>query len=260
MKRIFSLILIIILAFSAFSAAISVSAADTSELEELIREAERKLSESSNYTSVSIAMLQAAYDDACSVVDRVELDMADQSDVDQAAATLRERIDNLIPASGGSSLSGADKSKLQAAITKAETFQRSDYDVNSMEWSTFQSKITTAESAAANETYTQAQIDNFTAVLENAIEDMEGKKKFSTGTEATQSTSAATESTSVTEATAQRETTPPTEKVTKVYPKMTEPLSEGGFVYLGCDASIALSTLAVVGIIGAAVAIKKKED
>ena len=41
---------------------------------------------------------------------------------------------------------------------------------------------------------------------------------------------------------------------------MTEPLSQGGFVYLGCDATIALSALAVVGIIGAAVAIKKKED
>ena len=261
MKRIFSLILIVILTVSAFSAAISVSAVNCSELQAAIYEANLRLSESSKYTDMSIAMLDAAYKNACEVYERAMIDMADQDEIDNETATLRDRIDNLSLASGGgSSLSGADKTKLQAAITKAKTFQKNDYDVTNTEWDMFQSKITTAESAAANEMYTQSQIDSFAAVLEAAIEDMEARKKFSVDSETTANTGAASESTLVTDATAPRETTPPTEKVTKVYPKMTEPLSQGGFVYLGCDASIAISALAVVGIIGAAIAIKKKED
>ena len=260
MKRIFSLILIIILAISMFSVAISVSAANYSELESTLAEANEKLSESSKYTGTSIGMLQTAYDRAYEVYERAMIGMADQDEIDNETATLRDKIDSLSPASGGSSLTGADKTRLQAAITKAKTFQKNDYDVTNTEWDMFQSKITTAEAAASNEMYTQAQINTFVTVLEAAIEDMEARKKFSVDSETTANTGAASESTLVTEATAPRATNPPTEKVTKVYPKMTEPLSQGGFVYLGCDASIAISALAVVGIIGAAIAIKKKED
>ena len=43
-------------------------------------------------------------------------------------------------------------------------------------------------------------------------------------------------------------------------PKSTTSVWDGGVIELGCDASLAISALAIVGMIGAAAVIKKKED
>lgn len=262
MKRIFSFVLAIIFVISMLFTAVSVSAAalDTSELEEAIEQAQQELANSSQYTDTSFTMFQNAYNEAVITLENAEFENCTQTDIDSAASKLLERIDSLTLAQGNNSEMDSARTQLQATIDKAKSMKIEDYNITTQDWNEFQSMISESETALGNMLFSQIDIQIFNSNLESVIQQIEAKKKNTDSTEA-QGSGVASESVAATQsATASQATTPATEKVTKVYPKYTAPISQGGFVYLGCDASVALSALAVVGIIGAAIAIKKKED
>ena len=246
-----SFIIISVIAVSALLlAAFSVSAAsvDKSSLEALVIDARTYQKEQYETTTLRWNIFQNELQKAEKVLAD---EYASQRNVDDARSLLLTAIINL-----GTPIDrqNIDKSQLSALITEASAMVKTDYDVSNEEWQILQTELAAAQTVLDGKYSTQDEIDTSCENLRRYIDYVNQWKKERVESEQT----ASTETIFTPETESVRETR--TEKPTETLPKLTTPFLEGGFIEIGCDASVAISALAIVGIIGAMVVIKKKED
>ena len=265
MKKIFLCIFAIIFAASVFFTAISVSAdtVDVSELEELIEYAKTLKETNYEVTSYVWNIFQYGIDDAEDVLYSVN---SSQSDIDYAVEDLNRLIEALgppinveEPEDGGD---GIDKSELEALFTEISTWNRDDYNITDQQWQNFITMVAQARTVLSLEGVTQEDIDLVKSNLLAAMEYLK-QNKIGNESEKIETENNETEKKSETVLPLVTETakaTKKTERVTETRPKSTTPFLQGGFIEVNCGSSIAISSVVIVGIIGAAVAIKKKED
>lgn len=266
MKKVFLIILAMILTFSVFSTAISVSAetVDKTALEALVAEAEGFQRENFKVSDITWSMFVSELEYAQSVLTSP---YATQEEVNRALQNLGAIIPRLGPQI--KQTEAIDMSELQAIISEAVAYNKSDFEIEDVLWNDFQVELANAIMTVNDSSATQQEIDNAKNNLVMVMEVVDQyriyKEEENTQPSATQKPNGgATESNQTTTPTesvkaTSKPTTTATEPVTETRPKSTTPFLQGGFIELGCDASVALSALAVAGIIGAAFAIKKKE-
>ena len=157
-----------------------------------------------------------------------------------------------------------DKSELEALVEEAIKMKESDYNATTTDWIMFENTLDVAAGYLIDDDVSQEDIDLAVENLNKRIDKL-GPKESSTvlsdesvGSNQIQMEDIIASGNAVIIETQRVNVS--TEKETKPMPKSTAEFSKGGFVYLGCGSTVALSALAVVGIIGAALAIKKKED
>ena len=155
-----------------------------------------------------------------------------QTATDNAAKMLNDAIAALEKQS--------DKTELVKAVEEAKKLKKEQYSANLTAWKMFENVLKKAEAACADDNITQDAIDSLLAdlILKQAdlvpVEDTEPEPEPEPKPDAP-------------------EATDPVE--TEKNDENEAPTNKGG-----CGSSIALSALAVVGIIGSVVALKKKED
>ena len=193
-----------------------------------------------------------------------EIGAVPQSLVDAATAALFAAIAELDEA--------ADKSALEETIKKADTYKKDEWQGNVIAWNMFEKALNEAKAIFANVDAVQEEIDAAVKSVEAKILELQatpgvtpgqpgdepgqpgdepGDKPGEPGESETDPVESETDP--VESETDPVETESDTESDTKA--TETEPEEEGG-----CGSSIALSALAVVGVIGTAVVLKKKED
>ena len=256
MRRKILFALALMLAFTIFFTAISASAATQEYYDALyavIIEAEA--CDPSKYTPESYQQLQVALDRAYNILER---ESVSSSVLQRTMLELSDAIKKLEPIVPDVPL---DVSNLISTINTAIELKRDDYDLTDAEWESFQNQISLAENVLNDYALTQELADITAANLANLISQIEQRRIDLEDSDDTQSpdimddTEGTTIITDIVKPTVQA-----TEKVTKVYPKSTTPFAQGGFIEIGCNASAAISALVIVGIIGSALVIKKKED
>lgn len=155
-----------------------------------------------------------------------------QTATDNAAKMLNDAIAALEKQS--------DKTELVKAVEEAKKLKKEQYSANLTAWKMFENVLKKAEAACADDNITQDAIDSLLAdlILKQAdlvpVEDTEPEPEPEPKPDAP-------------------EATDPVE--TEKNDENEAPTNKGG-----CGSSIALSALTVIGIIGSAVALKKKED
>lgn len=259
MKKKIFFTLALMLAFTISFAAISVSAAIQSYYDELYNAiVEAECYDESKYTPESYENLRSELDKAYDIIDRNNVS---SYVVERVIASLNDAISNLEPITPEISV---DTSALILMINTASDLRRENYDVTDEEWENFQSEISFAENMLNDYGLTQDLADLTANNLSVLISQIESRRIFEDFDDFEKEETLPNdipdnkESATIIIST---ETLPkPTEKVTRVYPKSTTPFAQGGFVEIGCGASAAISALVVVGIIGSALVIKKKED
>ena len=200
-----------------------------------------------------------------------EIGAVPQSWVDAATEALFAAISSLDEA--------ADKSTLEETIKKADTYKKEEWQGNVIAWNMFEKALNEAKAIFANVDAVQEEIDAAVKSVEAKILELQatpgvtpgqpgdepgqpgdepGDKPGEPGESETDPVESETdpvesETDPVESETDPVETESDTESDTKA--TETEPEEEGG-----CGSSIALSALAVVGVIGTAVVLKKKED
>ena len=191
-----------------------------------------------------------------------------QDKIDLAYNELQQSIENLGPSisvdTGNSNpdiseSEAVDKSELELLIIEAKSWKKSEYDVLDWEWNNFIADIEMANAVFESDGSTQSEVDYAKTNLYNAMNEMR-QKKFGNQKPGFETTPPETMPSIQTDVQTETVYIPHTEKPTETLPKSTTPVLQGGFVELGCGSSIAISALAVVGIIGAALTVKKKED
>ena len=146
----------------------------------------------------------------------------------------------------------ADKTALQAAYDDAKTLKEEEWNADKIVWKMFANALTTAEALLADDNATQADVDTATAAIAErkaALKAVEAPAENGGNGEAGESEGDEKETKDTTAATEATDKTTDTEA-----PAATEE-KKGG-----CGSSVALSALAIVGVIGTAVIVKKKED
>ena len=137
--------------------------------------------------------------------------------------------------------------------------QRGDYSVTDAEWSDFQGQIRTTEYALSNGN--EADIINNANNLYSLVNNIKARKNNGDAIGVFPNPDSSIKIDSVMgEGQFSIDNGVIIVQTEKVMPKSTAEFAKGGFVYLGCGSTVAASALVIVGIIGAALAIKKKED
>ena len=153
-----------------------------------------------------------------------------QTAIDNATKTLNDAVAKLAKR--------GDKTELKKAIDTAKKYKEENYKANLTAWKMFANALKKAEGIYADDNATQNDVDNIKAdlVLKQAdlvpVEGYVPEEETEEGGATEEATESATQETE---------------------PKETE--KKGG-----CGSSVALSALAVVGVVGTAVILKKKED
>lgn len=269
MKKVFLVILAMIFVFSVLSASITISAAtvDKTELAALVSKAENLSMENFNTTIYAWNMFSSELEYAKNILANPNVT---QSEVNYSVQDLSDAIARL-----GREVvqtEAVDKSDLKALIDEAIMWKRADFTVDNSLWNELQGEIANAIMTFNNTSSTQQNIDNainnlvtvmdivYQYKVEDKVEDdiVDSKETQSPNAETnvTAQPIVPTESVVDTSKTIVSGTKP----MTETRPKSTTPFLQGGFIELGCDASIAFSALAIVGIIGSALVIKKKHD
>ena len=211
--------------------------ADKSALEEEI--AKTAILNKNDYTPATWSVLESALDMANSIVS--DLDATDD-DVTTAKNAITAAIAGLV--------APGNKTDLNAKITEAKKLKKTDYNISGLIWSVFEQALETAEEISADENAVQTEIDVALADLIEAIEDL-GEKKAPSADVPEQDD----EEEEDTEEEEDEETEAPATKAPATQaPAATTPQAGG------CGSSVALSALAIVGVIGTALVVKKKED
>ena len=171
-----------------------------------------------------------------------------------------------------------DKSQLEALIAKANSLKRNDFDIDEGVWNDFQIQIIASENTLNNKKSTQKNIDdaknNLSLMLEiveqfRVVNEEEGETEevvpeFTENRIPNVETNITVQpiipSESVIVSDVVNSNASQTKPAPETRPKSTTPFLQGGFIEIGCDASIAFSALAVVGIIGSALVIKRKHN
>lgn len=267
MRKVFLVILAMIFVFSALFVSISISAAtvDKTELQTLVSKAENLEMENFNTTIYAWNLFLSELEYAQNVLGEPN---ATQAHVNVAVRDLSDAIARL-----GREIvqtEAVDTTELRDVIATAIEYSRADFDVDDITWNDFQVELAEAITIFSNQNNTQEIIDNAKNNLIIAMEALEqyrvAVEDDTTDPSSTQGpngenggdiqSDTPTESETVTA----KPTKPATEYVEQTRPKSTTPFLQGGFIELGCDASVAFSALAIVGIIGSALVIKKKRD
>ena len=258
MKKIFSLIIAAILTVSLCLISLPISAegeVDKSELEALIAEA--KAINQGDYDADMTKWIM--FRNMLGIVEGIyKDDTVDQAEVDSAVVNLRKRIDALGPKRSTETTeitetTGISESlveEINSLLSEARAMQRSDYLVTDADWTAFQTQITVTENALlkGNESRIISNANN----LRTLVNDIKARKNNNNATDAFLNSDA---SINFESAIIGNQGQPK-----KEMPKSTAPFSKGGFIYLGCGSTVAASALVVVGVIGAVLAFKKKED
>ena len=277
-KRILSVLIMILITVMLFGA-ISASAytfeygVEMARLEEVVAQAEKFQFEHYNTSQLTWAVFQDKLAEAQELVNSVYY--VSQEEIDLRYNDLQQAIENL----GQSSYvepdpTAVDKSTLGLLINEAESWKMKDYDVAKWEWANFLAEVEVAKAAYESDGKTQDDINYAAKVLSEAMDAMRMKKigadNSNTDTDANTNTNTNTNtetshistfpSTETESVATDKPYVPQTEKPTQALPQLDDNIFEGGFIELGCGASAAISALAVVGIIGAALVIKKKRD
>ena len=201
--------------------------------------AEVKAMNSAEYTASTWAILAAALEAAEAVAtDANALTVM----VESALAAMNKAIETLGKP--------GDKTALNAKIAEAEALKKDDYKVTALTWNVFTKCIEDAKAVAADPDATQGDIDLALSNLVTKMGELEPKAPAAPeGGDTPAETEPSTDKPAETNKPA--EETEATEKKTEE----TEEEKKGG-----CGSSVALSALAIVGVIGTAIVIKKKED
>ena len=220
--------------------------ADKSNLEAQLAKLET-LEKEEYYTPNTWEALQTPIASATTVNNNIN---ATQEEVDKAAEDLEKAIKNLAKK--------ADKTELSEAVAKAKTLKKESYDVTAFTWNIFQGMIEDCEALIADINATQGQVDLSLAELKEKIEGLTPIKNNGSsdntddGNDEADTEEATDASDAETEAATQATVQIPTAQATTA-PANTA--KKGG-----CGSSVAISALVVLGAIGTAVALKKKED
>lgn len=265
MKKVFLVILAMIFVFSVLSASITISAAtvDKTELAALVTKAENLSMENFNTTIYAWNMFSSELEYAKNILANPNVT---QSEVNYSVQDLSDAIARL-----GREVvqtEAVDKSDLKALIDEAIMWKRADFTVDNSLWNELQGEIANAIMTFNNTSSTQQNIDNainnlvtvmdivYQYKAEDDIVDSKETQSPNVETNVTAQPIVPTESVVATS----KPIVSGTKPMTETRPKSTTPFLQGGFIELGCDASIAFSALAIVGIIGSALVIKKKHD
>lgn len=138
---------------------------DKSALAEAIKKAEAKKKE--DYTTASWNSFNSALTNAKGVYNSAKVS---QAQVDEEVRKLNAAMASLVEIG-----SGADKSKLQAAVDKASTLVKANYTTAT--WNPFAAALTNAKGVLANDKATQAQVDE---ALDQLTKATAGLKRTST--------------------------------------------------------------------------------
>ena len=137
---------------------------DKAELQALLDQAEEIVAEKGlTFTSQGTQEEQALFEAVVMARALSQSPLATAEEVEQSVAALTAAL-NELPAQ-------VDKSKLQAAISKAEKLQESDYTAAS--WSAFQTALAAAKTVAGDDEASQTHVDNALTALDNAVKDLE---------------------------------------------------------------------------------------
>ena len=272
MKRKVLSAFIIILVVVMMLGTISVSAyqyeydVEIDKLYALVEEAEKFEFEHYNTSSLTWAIFQKSLTDANKLLNST--DTVSQDNVDLAYNELKQAIENLGPSNyvdnensdtENPESEAVNKSELELLIVEAKSWKKTEYDVANWEWSNFLAEIEMANAVFESDGSTQSEVDYAKKNLSNAMNEMRSKK-ITNQTPDFETTPLETMPSIQTERPSETVYIPQTEKPKETLPKSTAPLSQGGFIEIDCGSSIAISALAIVGIIGAALTVKKKED
>lgn len=200
----------------------------------------------SDYTPASWEALQTPIAKATAVKNNVS---ATQEEVDAALGALTMAINDLAKP--------GNKTALKSAITSAKALKKSDYNVVSVTWSVFQTCIEEAEAVLNDENATQGDID---LILEELNEKIEGlgspvKNNTNNNNNNTDDDEELDEDENLDVEEDEDETAAPATQA----PAVQAPIVQPAPAKKGCGSSVALSALAIVGAIGTALVIKKKD-
>lgn len=256
MKKIFLCILTLIFVISLLCTSISVSAVEVnkSDLQTLVMHAKTLQMSDYNVSRLVWEEFQWAIRDAELILNN----NVTQSEVDYMFEELAMKMAD-ITSSNVVQPEGVDKSRLEALVQEVSSWKMEDYDVSAEEWASFQEEIAGAQRALTVENVTQEAMDAASEYFEGVVESMSQKKKAADNSNNESDLSSDSETETATQSETKRTSRETVDKY-ETRPKSTTPFFKGGFIELGCDASVAISALAIVGIIGSALVIKKKHD
>ena len=171
---------------------------------------------------------------------------ATQSDVNAAKAALDAAVAALVKR--------GDKTELKALIEEYKALKETDWNGNTTAWGMFLKGIEAAEALCENADASEADVAGMITDLKDRKAALQASENNG-GAEGDEPT--ADPETPGTDAPAGDETdAPATDAPETEAPKADETEAKKG----GCGSSIALSALAVIGVVGTALVIKKKED
>ena len=251
MRRILIVILAIALVFSF--CAVSVCAADLEALPPDKRELEALVAEAQTFRRDQYEVSEEEWvyflDKLIRAEEVLMTDYVYQTYVDNALYDLQYAISVL-----KSSEKSVDKNKLQQIIESAMRLEKQNYFISQTRWDEFQMAIYFANETLEDENARQIEVDD---ACESLRDWMLSLSQFEVGIGGEETDIA----TDVIIIESDIEKYPPVKDVIiPEEPKSTTSVWDGGVIELGCDASLAISALAIVGMIGAAALIKKKED
>ena len=213
------------------------TAANKTALDAAIKAADAIVAEKAKYKDTNWAAFTVALKNAKDVFSGT---VYSQSAVDKATSTLKTATLTLVKI--------GDKTALKTAIDTAKTYTKEKYSGDAMKWALFDKALKAAEAVYASDNVDQTEIDDAKAELEST----QSKLVESTPDEGTDDEEEAEEGEGAESEIIEEE--------------VTEEVTEGGNESTDagkkkkCGSSVAVSALAIVGVIGTALVIKKKED
>lgn len=198
----------------------------------------------SDYTPASWEALQTPIAKATAVKNNAS---ATQDEVDEALAALNMAINALAKP--------GNKTALKSAITSAKALKKSDYNVAAITWNVFETCIEEAEAVVNDVNATQGEIDEILAELNNKIEGLGTPIKNNNNNNNNSSNDDEDEAVEDEDNADASQTQAPATQAPIPQATTAAPATNKK----GCGSSVAVSALAVVCAIGAALVIKKKD-
>lgn len=210
---------------------------DKAALDAKIKEADAIVADKAKYVATTFAPFEKALAKAKTISAG---NVYPQSKVNSALQALTEAMTKLVKI--------GVKTDLKAAIDTAKTYTKDKYNGDAMKWALFEKALKAAEAVYADEDADQLEIDDAKAELEST----QSKLVASTPDEGEGEKGEAEEGENAESEIVEEEAT---EEATEAVDESTDAGKKKK-----CGSSVAVSALAIVGVIGTAVVIKKKED
>ena len=243
------MLLISLCAISIHATDIAVLPPYTEELESLVIEAKKMRRGQYETTDEKWEYFEGSLDYAEELLAKENVP---QTYIDNALNDLRYAISAI-----EMSYTPVNKDELMAKIEEAMSLEKKNYFVNQTRWDEFQEAIYFANVVLEDEDALQVEVEAARKSLRDWLL-MLAKLRIEYGVNESDK---ATDITDVDDYPPIKDVIIPEEPIQReTNPKPTTSVWDGGVIELGCDASLAISALAIVGMIGAAALIKKNED